>query len=318
MSVKDEVVKAVERRGPAFVPLYAPSSRDLSDVATLGYGSAADFVPSEPGATEWGFVWESLDGTMGQPKAPVITSWDQLDTYEVPDPDLPERTASFAKARQELGDKYIMGGMGVTGFNLMTLIHNFEDILMGLYVERDNVRRFADMIFGFEESMIRNLGQAGLDAVCFYDDWGTQHDLMIDPGLWREEFKPRYARQFELAHEHGMHVFFHSCGNVFKIVGDLIEIGADMVNLNQINLLGIDELAAEFAGKICFACPVDNQRTYAAGTMEDIRDEAKHMIDAFGRPNGGFLAMVERYECFGVSDEKYLATIEAFRELGTY
>ena len=31
----------------------------------MGFGAARDFVPSEPGATEWGYVWEALDKTMG-------------------------------------------------------------------------------------------------------------------------------------------------------------------------------------------------------------------------------------------------------------
>jgi len=318
VSVREEVVKAIERREPAFVPIWIPADAERSDVVAFGYGLASDFQPSEPGATEWGYVWETLDGTIGQPRDPAIKSWEDLADYRPPDANASGRLAGFEKGCLGHADKYIMGAMGITGFNQMTFIRGFQNVLEDLYVQRDNLSRLGDIVFGFEEDMIRNFAREGANAVTFFDDWGTQDDLMIDPALWREEFKPRYARQFALIHELGMHVFFHSCGNVYKIIADLIEIGADMVNLNQINLLGIDRLAAEFAGKICFACPVDNQRTYTPGTIEDIRREAKHLVDAFGRPNGGFMALVERYECFDIPEDKYEAAISAFREFGTY
>ena len=54
--------------------------------------------------------------------------------------------------------------------------------------------------------------QAGFHGIHFADDWGTQTGLMISPGLWRQLFKPRYARQFAFAHSLGLHTWYHCCG----------------------------------------------------------------------------------------------------------
>ncbi len=42
--------------------------------------------------SEWGYVWEDLgDGTIGQPKNPVIPTWDDFDSFSFPVPDTPGR-----------------------------------------------------------------------------------------------------------------------------------------------------------------------------------------------------------------------------------
>ena len=93
-----------------------------------------------------------------------------------------------------------------------------------------------------------------MDGIIFFDDWGTENALFIHPQKWREIFKPRYKEQFELSHNLGMKVFFHSCGYVWDIIGDLIEIGIDIINLEQPlvfsreKISGIDRLAKRFGG----------------------------------------------------------------------
>ncbi|MCX7038134.1 MAG: hypothetical protein NT005_03230 [Spirochaetes bacterium] len=62
----------------------------------------------------------------------------------------------------------------------------------------------------------------GFDGVSFYDDWSTQSGLIVSPTLWREFWKPRYRRQFDLAHGEGLDVYFHCCGAVAELIPDLI------------------------------------------------------------------------------------------------
>ncbi len=79
-----------------------------------------------------------------------------------------------------------------------------------------------------------------VDAVGFADDWGTQQGLMISPAQWRESSRPRYAEQFERIHRQGKKVWFHSCGNLWDILGDFIDIGVDVLELLQPDIFGID------------------------------------------------------------------------------
>ena len=161
-----------------------------------------------------------------------------------------------------------------------------------MYLERENIERLADVIFGFEEEVIKQLKPQGFDAVSFADDWGNQKSMFISPKLWRDIFKPRYKRQIDLAHECGLDLYFHCCGYIYDIMPDFIDIGLDILNPGQPNINGIQRMGEDFSGKICFACPVSYQTTGISGTKEQIYREAKELADCLGNHNGGLIGIV--------------------------
>jgi len=152
---------------------------------------------------------------------------------------------------------------------------------------------------------------------------GDRKALFVCPEKWREIFKPRYKKEFELIHKLGMKVLFHSCGYVWDIIGDLIEIGVDVLNLEQPlvfsteKINGIDRLAKEFGGKVCFESLVDPQRTLDYGSKEEIVQEAKHLIQTLGKYNGGFIALADGGGALGiVPEENIRIMMQAFKEYG--
>jgi uroporphyrinogen-III decarboxylase len=139
---------------------------------------------------------------------------------------------------------------------------------------------------------------------------------MISPEKWRSIFKPRYARQFELIHRSNKKVWFHSCGNVRDIIGDMIDIGVDVIELLQPDVIGIEYLAREFGGCVCFCCSVDHQRTAISGTKEEIFGYARNLHESLGCYNGGLIAYIEDYSCLGMTDRNYQWIREAFQRQG--
>jgi uroporphyrinogen decarboxylase len=63
--------------------------------------------------------------------------------------------------------------------------------------------------------------------------------MVISPALWRQLFKPRYARQFALAHGLGLHTWYHCRSDFGEILGDFHEISADIINTSQPNVVDI-------------------------------------------------------------------------------
>ena len=122
------------------------------------------------------------------------------------------------------------------------------------------------------------------------DDWGLQKHLMIAPNSWRDIWKPRYARVYRAAHDAGLLTFLHSCGDISSILEDFIEIGLDVIQLDQQENMGLDVLGERFGGRITFWCPVDIQATMVYGSLEDIRAYCRQMVATLGRPTGGFIA----------------------------
>jgi uroporphyrinogen decarboxylase len=112
---------------------------------------------------------------------------------------------------------------------------------------------------------------------------------MISPKAWRQFWKPRYAKIFKAAHDAGLLTFLHSCGHITAILDDLIEIGLDVIHMDQQENMGLQLLGNRFGERITFFSPVDIQQTMAYGTLEEIRKYCQEMVVHLGRSYGGFI-----------------------------
>jgi hypothetical protein len=277
-----------------------------------------DLSLSANGVNEWGYRFENLsDGTMGQVKNPILKDWGKLADFSFPELRSTERLAGVGSFKSNAGGRYLLGSLGISGFTVYMFLRGFENSMIDFMVEREKAEALLDRIFGFETQIVDLASEARLDGVHFADDWGMQDGLMIDPGLWREIFKPRYRKQFERAHELGLHVWFHSCGNILSVVPDFHEAGVDVMNISQPNVVDIPEVGQLLRGNQCFMVPISYQTVSISGTPEDIRAEAQRLYDELGTPAGGFIGYVEEYRCMGMSEENFLACSEAFRRLRT-
>jgi uroporphyrinogen-III decarboxylase len=316
MTSREIVHRAVESAGPPRVPIhYCNRDFEHSDTLGTGWAAATGFAPSQPGMTEWGYVWQSLDRTMGQPHVHPLADWTGIDSYVPPDPFAPGRLDHVAAWTQQHRDKYLVFGIGISGFNCAMFTRGVEQFLMDLALDRERAERVLDIVFGFENAIIEQLAPFDLDCVKFGDDWGTQDGLMIRPDLWREVFKPRYAEQYELIHRQGKQVWLHTCGDVYDVIPDFIEIGLDILELLQPDLFGIERLAQDFGGKVCFCCSVDHQRRACHGSRDEIFEYARRLNDSLGAYNGGFIAYIEDYASLGMSEQNYQWICEAFHSL---
>ena len=306
MISKERVKRAVNFKSPDRTPIIC-FNRDFEESDILMSDVVRHFMGEKRDTSEFGFVWDRLDGTMGHPS---IES-----NYTIPDPADPGRFCNAAKLMQQYGDdKYYIAGLSLSGFTLISILHGFENTLTDIYAAPANIEQLADQIFGFEEEIIRESSSRGFSAVGFFDDWGTQNNLIISGEKWREFFKPRYKRQFDLCHSLGLQVYFHCCGYIYDIIGDFIEIGVDMLNISQPNVFDIEKLGKNFGGKVCFVCPVSYQTTSLSGTKEEIYAEVRRMKDNLGCYNGGLIGYVEEYKSIGLSDENYNHCKTAFLE----
>jgi len=318
MTRKETVKRAIHFQEPGRVPkFYFNGDLSQSDIVLV---VCEDWAMGEKhDATEWGFTWDIQEGEsapMGVPHFNVIDDWKDLDDYiarKLPDPHRPDRFRRLADV--EIGDRYLLGSTFLSGFTVMMMLRGFENLMYDLYDEPENVARLAEAVFETENEIIREMKARGFDGVAFFDDWGTQRAMMIAPDLWRQHFLPFYKKQFALVHELGMDVFFHTCGSVYPIIGDLIDAGVDMLNLGQLDLNQPQQLQKDFKGKVCFCQPLDYQKTGLFGTREEILAEGKAVFDLLADKKGGLIAEIFDYELMGwqpKDPKNTLYQIEAF------
>lgn len=321
MTRKETVKRAIHFQTPGRVPkFFFNGDLSRSDIVMVVCEDWA--MGPNHNAVEWGFTWDIKEGEsspMGVPHFTRIEDLDQLDDYIancLPDVDRADRFRRLNDV--EVGDRYLLGSTFLSGFTVMMLLRGFENLMCDLYEEPEQVEKLAEAVFGFENKLIRRMSELGFDGVALFDDWGTQRSLFISPDMWREHFLPHYKKQFALAHSLGMDVFFHTCGAVYPIIGDLIDAGVDMLNLGQIGLNEPERLAREMKGRVCFCQPLDYQKTCISGTKEDIFAEARYVYELLGDERGGFIPEIFDYELMGWQPDDPMNTeyqIQAFEVL---
>jgi hypothetical protein len=271
---------------------------------------------SDSQVKEWGYRLEYLnDGTMGHPTEPYLPDWPSAEQYQPPPLREEERMAGLPEFLAVCEDRYRMASLDLSGFTTYMLLRGFENAMVDFVWEPERFSRLMNLIWDFECRLIELAARYGFDAIHFVDDWGTQKGLMISPALWRKLFAPGYRGQFELAHRLGLDVWFHCCGNITEIVEDFHQLGVDVMNISQPNIVDIEAVGRRLRGKQCFLMPISYQTVGIQGTREEIFAEAQRLYRLLGTPEGGFIGYVEEYSSMGMSAENYRACAEAFRRL---
>jgi uroporphyrinogen decarboxylase len=177
------------------------------------------------------------------------------------------------------------------------------------------VRRVADV---FCESA-RNVARWGCDVAAFHDDVGSQKSLQMSPAMWREFIKPNFARIIQAARNIKPDIlwFYHTDGCVTEIVGELIEIGVNVLNPVQPEVMDPAAIKREYGDRLAFNGTISIQQTLPFGTVEDVRREVKERIATVGAGGGLILAPSHCVQP-EVPLENLLALADAVREFGTY
>jgi len=314
--------------GPERIP-YAMGGGFPSDVRFVGRkgapnSRARDWEPKPDGSwdmvDEWGNTWGRLEGiTKGEVTHGVIEEdWSLLESYQLPRVDDP---ALYSDAARRCGELHAQGFyvLGSTSwpFNVARYLRRMENFLADVAAEPDKVRYLLDRVADVVEAEIRGMAGAGVDGVMTGEDWGTQDRLLVSPRSFREIFKPVFRRLCDVAHEHGLAVWFHSCGYVRDVIGDWLEVGINVCQFDQPELHGLDFLAEQFGGKMHFWCPVDIQKTLQTRDIPAIEAAARRYVETLGRSGGGFIAgYYGSNEAIGLDPKYQEAACRAFMAAG--
>ena len=261
-----------------------------TDFAGVGMSPSPDARPSGRNAVdEWGAVWDNIGVcNLGEVKTFPLESWDDFPKLHIPDIRDPKRFVNIRGARERAGDKFLMG-WGVSLYERVHFIRGLENTWVDIYADPGKLCELIDILVDMNLYALEEYGKEGFDGFMFCDDWGLQERLMISPEKWRELWKPRYAKVYAKAHELGIRTMLHSCGYTVDILDDLIEIGLDVMNLDQQENMGLDFLGKRFGGRLTFLNPVDVQTVMPRGDFDEIRAYCRKMAKAFATPKGGFI-----------------------------
>jgi hypothetical protein len=304
MTSRERVSRAIHFDGPDRIPHFLPDGKE-NDILWL-------WIPKPPPLQPWTNVGEKdvmidcwgttfqrvVGGRIGRGEVlkPVLPDITRQAEYEMPELHLPvylkEAKRQIAENAASENPKYVLGVMPYSSLNEGT--HNLmgiESMFLAYYEAPDDLKAFIGRLAQKQAESIRLLAELGCDGVMAYDDWGLQDRLMVGTNLIEEFFMSHYRENWGLAHELGMDVWLHSCGHITDLLPMLIDAGLNVIQQDQQENMGLDNLAETAGGKLAFWCPVDIQNTMINGSQSEVQAYAKRMIETLGAFNGGFISM---------------------------
>lgn len=154
------------------------------------------------------------------------------------------------------------------------------------------------------------------DVVIYADDIAFQKGPMVSPQMYKTLLKPRQKRVFDLLGRSGMKVLYHSCGNVWRLIPDLIEMGVHALNPIQISAGEMGDTAAlkkEWGKALVFWGGIDTHVVLSQGSPRDARQEVWRRLDDLAQDGGYVLASVHNIQP-DVSPENICAMFDAAGE----
>lgn len=256
------------------------------------------------------------------------TTITEIEDYPWPDMDDPSRVAHVAGSAAALaadGRHAIMA----TPWLLFPLERAFamqgmDTFLMNLALYPDFAEALLWRILESCQTLMGHfLGELGpnVDIIKIGDDLGTQESLLMSPAMYRSILKPIHAEFIRfIKNRTDAQIFFHTDGDVFPLIDDLVEIGVDILNPIQTSagkMSDLVELKRRWGEQLTFCGAIDTQRVLPLGTPDEVADEVKRVVEILA-PGGGFMVCSVHTVMDDVPPENVIAMAEAVKEHGRY
>lgn len=277
----------------------------------------------------WGVTFRKAPGSLyTEPMDPPLANAtiDDLTRYPWPDLADPVRFAGLAEAAEAIqkGGKATVFVSGINLFEMACLLRGMENILTDILADKEFFAalhgRLRDMALASIREASRQFGRY-IDVFVISDDLGSQEAPLISPQAYREMVKPHQAAVIAaIKQETKAKVFFHSDGNIYPLLGDMIEVGVDIINPVQTSAGEMGDTARlkrEFGRHVTFNGGIDTRWVLPRGSVKDVRDEVRRRIRDLA-PGGGYIASAVHCIQPDVPPENVVAMCDEVREYGRY
>lgn len=221
---------------------------------------------------------------------PCTESLDNVEKLTIPDPETTPPWCELLKAtriiKREVGDKAFFLSRADQGpFSLASMLRGMEmflcDIGMGENDERvHQLLQFAtDAVFTFALAV----SEAGSDMVSIGESIAGPD--MCHPDTYRTYAKPYEKQLTERLHERGILISNHICGNATPIVPDMIETGANVIELDY--TIDCPAVKKEIRGKTTVLGIIEPSR-FVFGDEQEISELTLGALRTLG-PGGNFI-----------------------------
>ncbi len=293
------------------------------DKFQLNLGNALTRLECEP-ANSWteiapdiwqdqfGVQWDrSIDKDIGNVCNQLVTP-ETLNDYVFPDPADPTRYENYHQVLDQSDENFTLVNLGFSLYERAWTLYGMENLMMAMIMDQPFVHDLLDRILEFNLAIIENACSYNIDAMMFGDDWGMQTGLQMGEKLWLEFIYPRLKQMYGLVKSRGKYVFIHSCGKVDGVFPELIDISLDVFNPFQPEVMDVFEMKREYGDRLAFYGGISVQKTLPYGTVAEVKDEVRRLLDIVGK-DGGYIAAPSHAVPGDAKPENIAAMIEVLQ-----
>ncbi|MCC7354118.1 MAG: hypothetical protein IT330_10205 [Anaerolineae bacterium] len=331
---RERVWSAIQHREPDRMPYYfgytLPARRKLeiyygtTDLERALGNHLVMYDPRPPDAwqevrpnfwrDEFGVVWNrTVDKDIGTVEEYLLPSRSLAGYTGFPDPHDPRRYDGLPAFIAANRDRFRIVDLGFSLWERAWTLRSMPELMVDMLESPSWVETLLDAITAFNLGIIEETVKYDIDAMMFGDDWGHQYGLLISPRLWRRFLKPRLAQMYGAVKRAGKAVFIHSCGKVQELFPDLIGLGLDVFNPFQPEVMNPYEIKRQFGPHLSFFGGMSIQKILPYSTPQQVRDEARRLMDGVGR-GGGYIIAPSHDMTGDIPTENMVAFIETVRE----
>ena len=270
-----------------------------SDCVVVGGQVAKGFTPQvikdDITTNEFGMHMKPTNLYVEVVKCPLdnVESVSEAEASAFPDPYAPGRMEKAKRDIDRFGkDFFIIGDCELSLFELAWHLTGLEKYMIDMATEEPWIETINDKVEYFTTGIAEQLVKAGVDALWFGEDLGSQISTLISPETWREMFRPRHQRIIDKmkAINPDIIIIMHSDGAVAPLLDDFIEMGIHVYNPVQPNVTGSDPqmLKTQYGDRMCFFGGLDQQELLPRGDAKAIETEMRRRASILGR-DGGYL-----------------------------
>jgi len=224
---------------------------------------------------------EVVDGRRGwlnDNQGPIM-SWDDFERYQWPD----NLKAINAMSR-------IMAKSVPEGMKAMVIpggVFEWTTWLMGLvpfsYALADQpdlvdavIKKVTDLIYRVVADL---MDEPNIGGVFMGDDLGFISGTFVSPKVLRDKFLPNTKKIVDLVHDAGRVFVLHSCGNIYQVMDDIIEMGVDAKHSFEDKIMPVETAYEKWGDRIGIIGGVDMD-IMAKGAEDDVRRRTREILDA--------------------------------------
>jgi MtaA/CmuA family methyltransferase len=217
---------------------------------------------------DFGAIVEYPDDDLPMALIPLIAEPEDLKKLKSPDPYTSQRMSDRLEAirlfREKVGGEVPIMGWVEGALAQAADLRGISNIMTDLYDRPAWVQELLEQCVEVEIAFAKAQVEAGADIIGLGDAVASQ----VNPKMYRKFALPYEQRIFEAVREAGGYSRLHICGNTSRIVADMVDSGADIVDIDW--MVDIDRAAEAFADKVALLGNFDPVVVMLQGTPDEV------------------------------------------------